>query len=98
MNYIDELAKAIYDKVDKSGDPFQWHGSLYRLYALLGLILGADVDLVDVHDAWSVWTAHYQPDHPSLVPFDQLSTEVQELDRPYAEAIREAIQEWYNDD
>lgn len=31
-----------------------------------------------------------RPDHPSLVPFDELSAEVQELDRPYAEAVAEA--------
>jgi hypothetical protein len=61
--------------------------SLLRLYALLVLTKGTGTTLEDVHDSWSLWRAETRPDHPSIVPFRDLSPEVQELDRPYAEAI-----------
>lgn len=63
---------------------------LLRLYALLALVKGTDTTLRDVHDAWSLWRLATRSDHPSIVPFDELSPEVQELDRPYMEAIHRA--------
>jgi hypothetical protein len=60
---------------------------LAQLYALLALTRGTRTSLQDVHDAWAVWRCGTRPDHPSLVPFDQLTPEVQELDRPYMDAI-----------
>lgn len=64
--------------------------TLIDLYTLLALTRGTETTLRDVHDAWSVWRALTKPDHRSLVPFDELTVEVQELDRPYMEAIHEA--------
>lgn len=61
--------------------------ALLRLYALLVLVRGDATTLADVHDAWALWQTMTCPDHRSLVPFDQLSPQVQELDRPYVEAI-----------
>jgi len=61
---------------------------LIRLYALLALSKGGATTLEDVHHAWSLWCATDRPGHRSIVPFEQLAAEVQELDRPYAEAIR----------
>jgi hypothetical protein len=43
--------------------------------------------LAPEHDAWAVWRNTTRPDHPSLVPFDQLTPDVQELDRTYMDAI-----------
>lgn len=63
---------------------------LLRLYALLTLTQGQHTTLKDVHDAWSLWRHGTRPDHPSIVPFDQLTSEIQELDRPYMEAIHRA--------
>jgi hypothetical protein len=60
---------------------------LAQLYALLALTRGTRTTLQDVHDAWAVWRCGTRPDHPSLVPFDQLTPEVQELDREYMNAI-----------
>lgn len=60
------------------------------LYLLLVLIKGESVTLEDVHDAWSVWCARANPGHPSIVPFGDLSLEVQELDRKYMERIAAA--------
>jgi hypothetical protein len=63
---------------------------LARLYALLVLVKGEATTLRDVHDAGSVWRDRTRPDHPSLIPFEQLSRVVQLLDRPYATAIHKA--------
>ena len=63
---------------------------LVRLYALLALVKGDRTTLADVHDAWAVWRDQTRPDHPSIVPFADLTVEVQELDRPYAVAIHAA--------
>lgn len=66
---------------------------LAQLYALLALTLGADTTLCDVHEAWAVWRNASNPRHPSLVPFDELSADVQELDREYMIAIHKAAPE-----
>jgi hypothetical protein len=83
VNYIDEIAGSIGDLVP--GNDIE----LLRLYALLVLTTGTDTSLENVHDAWSAWRAATRPDHPSLVPFAELSPQVQEYDRKYADAIRE---------
>lgn len=64
---------------------------LLRLYTLLALVKGSDTTLEDVHDAWAIWQQTTDATHRSLVPFDQLTQEVQELDRPYTEAIHRAV-------
>lgn len=66
---------------------------LIDLYALLALTRGLDTTLRDVHDAWSIWCHEDNPGHRSLIPFDQLAPEVQELDRKYCEAIRAVASE-----
>lgn len=85
MNYIDvikeELTKHL--RIGKG---------LQNVYALLVLVKGEDVTLKDVHDAWSVninltWdVAQYGP-HRSLIPFDELSPEVQAKDQNYVDGI-----------
>lgn len=81
-NYLDTVAADIGALVP--GCP----PSLLRLYAVLALTKGTGVTLEDVHHAWAAWRTETQPGHRSLVPFRDLSPEVQELDRPYMEAIR----------
>jgi hypothetical protein len=65
---------------------------LAGLYALLALTKGVETTLEDVHDAWAVWTATVRgrPDHRSLVPFDELDRETQEMDRIYMDGIHRA--------
>jgi hypothetical protein len=65
---------------------------LLRMYSLLALTKGLDTTLEDVHDAWSLWQEQSAPQHRSLIPFGQLSAQVQELDRPYRDAIVHAFQ------
>ncbi|MFI5891958.1 hypothetical protein ACIA5D_17795 [Actinoplanes sp. NPDC051513] len=62
---------------------------LIDLYALLVLARGENTTLQDVHDAWSIWRNTGDPLHRSLVPFNQLATEVQELDRKYMNVIHD---------
>lgn len=61
---------------------------LLDLYTLLVLTTGEDTTLENVHDAWSLWKREIRPDHRSMIPFEGLKPEIQEMDRKYAEAIR----------
>lgn len=73
------------------GESYYWASDidreLYRLYALLALVKGTATTLEDVHDAWSVWQVGINLGHQSIVPFGELTAEVQELDGRYAVAI-----------
>jgi hypothetical protein len=86
LNYIDHIAERINSLVDDEPLSDEWR-PLFRIYAVLALAKGVDVTLKDVHDAWSAYTAEAYPEHPSLVPFDELKPEVQALDVPYMDAI-----------
>ncbi|QIN94160.1 hypothetical protein PP459_gp073 [Streptomyces phage Wakanda] len=81
MNYVqeklDELSKNLPGLPDE----------LIDLYGLLVFVKGDKVTLEDVHDAWAIWKNRIRPDHKSLIPFDELTNEVQELDRKYADGI-----------
>ena len=85
-NYIDKIAKRIGERCNME-TPTRDEMRLLRIYALLCLVLGEETEEEAVHDAWSVWRAHDQPDHKSLVPFWDLDEETRALDTPYAEAI-----------
>lgn len=89
MNYIDEIADRISARVDDDPLSDEWR-PLFRIYAVLALAKGTDTTLRDVHDAWSAYTAGTFPEHRSLVPFDDLTEEVQALDAPYRDAIHHA--------
>ncbi len=82
MNYLDVIADEIGAQV---GDcPYD----LLRIYAVLALTTGTNTTRKHVHDAWSAWCAADNPQHRALIPYDQLRTEGQALDEPYAKAIR----------
>jgi hypothetical protein len=86
MNYVQEVQEALAAKLGL--DP-----ELRKLYALLVLVKGEETSLEDVHDAWSIWCNIDRPTHRSLIPFDQLTPKVQELDRLYMEVIHEVSRE-----
>lgn len=88
MNDIDRIALSIAQHVYGTDPEPGEDMSLYRIYALLVLTVGRGVDCENVHDAWSVWTAGTNPNHKSLIPFDELSPEVRALDEKYRDAIR----------
>lgn len=64
--------------------------ALLNLYALLAMTRGVNTTLENVHDAWSIWRNPDAPTHRSLLPFDELTVKVQELDRKYMDAIHSA--------
>ena len=86
MNYIQQALDILREKIDVESD-------LLDLYALLVFTKGIDTELIDVHEAWAIWRNKTNPSHNSLIPFSELSPEVQELDREYAEAIQETARE-----
>lgn len=81
MNYISKIIEALKEEIPDCDD------SLLGLYSLLVLSKGIDTTLSDVHDAWAVWRNVTNPNHKSLIPFSELSQEVQDLDTKYMEAI-----------
>ena len=89
MNYLDELASQIRSAVPPSQLPDDDTRDLFRLYALLMLAKGGQVDAVDVHNAWVVWMATREPNHESLIPFEDLPAKVAAQDTPYVAAIRQ---------
>jgi hypothetical protein len=44
------------------------------------------------YHAWSAWQTTTRPDHPSLIPFEDLRPEIQALHDPYVEAIRKVAE------
>lgn len=83
---IMSYATDVYQRLDQEM-PGQ-NAELIRLYSLLALVKGEDTTLEDVHDARSLSRMFTRPAHPAMVPFDQLSPEVQALDQEYCDAIR----------
>lgn len=67
---------------------------LLDFYALLVLTTGENTTLENVHDAWAMYTSLKRPDHKSLIPFEELTVEVQELDRKYADGIVRAAKRY----
>ena len=83
MNYSQELTTRLDEKIPGNDV------ALLRIYVLLALAKGTDMTLENVHDAWAIWKDGIKPDHKSLIPFGELTEEVQELDRKYMDAIVE---------
>lgn len=84
MTYIDDARTALTAHLPDE-DP-----ELMDLYLLLTLVKGGAVTLAEVHDAWAIWRSRSNSQHQSIVPFDELTVEVQALDKPYADAIKAA--------
>lgn len=81
MTYVDDVLNAMTQELPNL-DP-----ELTRLYALLVLLAGERVSCEDVHDAWAIWQSTTDPGHRSIVPFDELAKDVQDLDILYRDAI-----------
>lgn len=82
MNYIQKAKADLAKRIDVEDD-------LLDLYVLLVFVHGQKTTWEHVHDAWSIWQTNLVSDHDSLHPFKELKFEIQELDAPYADAIRE---------
>jgi hypothetical protein len=64
-----------------------------RAYAQLVLTTGTRTTMANVHDAWAVDRNTDRPEHPDLVPFEQLSPSVAEWDRPFQQLIHQVAAE-----
>ena len=85
--YLDDIASAIKAQIPESALPDEDTSDLFRLYAVLLKAKGTSVSQSDVHDAWSAWMYEKDPDHKSLVPYDELSDEVKQEDLAFTQAI-----------
>lgn len=82
MTYVDRVRDDLLRQIPSISKP------LLDLYTMLALVKGEQVTYEDIHHAWSVWTRQTEPNHPYMVPFDQLPSEVEELDKPRLDAIK----------
>lgn len=89
MNYLEKLAWEIFVLSGESNcDTFDEDKPLWLNYAVLCLVVGENVTNEDVHDAWAAYEiVHGNAKHKSLIPFNELTEEVQALDEPYRDAI-----------
>ncbi len=88
MNYVQQLADEIRKEVPRGAVPDEDTDLLFVLYALLCLTKGSTVSNEDVHDAWSAWMTLRGEQHPSLVQYDQLPSDVRAEDSPFTVAIK----------
>jgi hypothetical protein len=88
-NYIQKVYDLLEEELKMGGTDYQ---DLQEVYALLVMTVGVNCKKKHVHDAWSVWQNRTQPNHRSLIPFEDLTKEVQELDEPYRLAIIKVAQ------
>lgn len=90
MNYIQEIQKLLNDELEMVGTSYE---DMLEVYGLLVLTVGVNCTNKHVHDAWSIWQNKTQPEHRSLIPFEELTKEVQELDNLYRKAIIKVAKE-----
>jgi len=88
VNYLEEIAFRIRERLDPETLPEGDIDALFRLYAVLALAVGAEVNAANVHDAWVAWMAGQEPSHPSLIPFEALDARTADSDKPFVDAIR----------
>lgn len=89
-NYIQEVEDKLEARLHMRGTPYE---GLLQVYGLLVFTAGERCSKRHIHDAWSVWQNLTQPEHRSLIPFDDLTREVQRLDEPYRRAVVEVAKE-----
>lgn len=67
--------------------------TFYTQLVLIALSANIEITKEMVHDAWSVTTYHKDVMrlHSSMIPFDYLTEEIQELDQPYVDKLNEVL-------
>lgn len=88
LNYLEQDADRIRSNLPTGASAPDNADALFLLYAVLLRAKGTEVELEDVHDAWSAWMTGVDPGHPSLVSFDRLDEETKAEDEPFLVAIR----------
>ena len=84
MNYIQNIQNLLEKELKMRGTPYE---GLLETYGLLVLIVGENCSNENIHDAWSIWQNKTQPNHRSLIPFNKLTKDVQDLDELYRQAV-----------
>lgn len=84
MNYVQNVQALLDEELKMKGADYE---GLLEVYTLLVITKGENCTNEDVHDAWSIWQNKTQPSHRSLIPFEQLTKKVQDLDDQYRLAI-----------
>ena len=64
--------------------------SCYLSLACTSASTGTPITNEEIHDAWAIWNNTVDNTHTSIIPYIQLSIEIQELDTPYTDAINQA--------
>ena len=64
--------------------------SCYLDLACVSASTGVPITNEAIHDAWSIWKNTVDNTHKSIIPYNQLSIEIQELDTPYTDAVNRA--------
>lgn len=90
MSYLRDVAATIRANLPAGTSMPNDGDSLFLLYAVLLRTKGESVTAGDVHEAWVAWMELRGEEHESMVPFDDLTKEVQAEDLPFAEAIADA--------
>lgn len=84
VNYIQRIQELLDAELNMKGTEYE---GLLGVYALLVFTVGKNCTNEHIHDAWSIWQSKTEPEHRSLVPFGDLTEEVQNLDIPYRDAV-----------
>jgi hypothetical protein len=88
--YLAQDAELIRRLLLRTATPPGDDDGLFLGYAVLMRAKGTQSTASDVHDVWSAWMLARDPHHQSLVPFEELSADVQDMDNPYVVAIHAA--------
>ena len=84
MNYIQKIYELLDKELKMKGTTYE---GLLETYGLLVLTVGENCTQEHIHDAWSIWQNKTQPEHRSLIPFNNLTKDVQELDESYRKVV-----------
>jgi len=84
MNYIEKVKTELDLILEMEVTPYE---GLLDVYALLVFTVGKNCTNENIHDAWSIWMSKTEPNHKSLIPFNELTKETQDLDSKYRDAV-----------
>lgn len=87
VTYVHKVVDKVRNLVSETFVPF------YTQLILTALSLDVEITEEMVHDAWSIATYNKNDTdfHRSMIPFNLLSKEVQDLDKPYVEKLNEIL-------
>ena len=87
VTYVHKVVDRVRNLVSNTFVPF------YTQLILTALSLDVEITEEMVHDAWSITTYHRNNTdfHRSMIPYNFLSKEVQDLDKPYVEKLNEVL-------